>query len=271
MLSRHYTIKMLRNLVRKFENPDRPLLGPNFKALTFWGLILPENSYKRTFYLTMHILVTIFTATEYIDIWFVKDDMNLLLNNVKITLLATVSVAKVTTFLAWQKHWKSIIEYVTEADLARRSSVDKEAIIKNYTNYSRKITYIYWSLMYTTVIIVIGQPLIKFISSSSYRDNVRNGTDSYIEVVSSWVPFDKNTIHGHLAASLFQSYAAIYGGGWITSFDTNAIVIMVFFKAEIGMLRMDCANIFGKGGEINDREATQRLRSCRQRHLTLME
>ncbi|XP_047519620.1 odorant receptor Or2-like [Pieris napi] len=261
---------MLRNLLKKLENPERPLLGPNFKALTFWGLLLPENVYRKIFYLTMHLLVTVFTATEYIDIWFVKNDINLLLNNVKITFLATVSVAKITTFLAWQKHWKGIIEYVTKSDLAQRKSDNKKALINNYTKYCRKITYLYWFLMYTTVVIVMGQPLIKFISSPSYRENVKNGTESYIEVVSSWVPFNKNTIYGHIAASFYQSYGAIYGGGWITSFDTNAIVIMVFFKAELEMLRMDCADIFGKGEQVNHKEAKERLKNCHQRHVDLM-
>ncbi|CAK1547603.1 unnamed protein product [Leptosia nina] len=263
---------MLRQLFDKLENRSRPLLGPNYKALTFWGLILPQNVFKRIFYISMHLLVTIFTATEYVDIWFVKDDMNLLLNNVKITLLATVSVAKVSTFLAWQKQWKSVIDYVNRSDLAQRGTADsaKNDIIKKYTKYCRKITYLYWSLMYTTVVIVIGQPLVKFISSPTYRDNVRNGTESYIEVVSSWVPFNKNTIYGHIAASFYQSYGAIYGGGWITSFDTNAIVIMVFFKAELEMLRLDCGNIFGKDKKVDVSVARDRLKNCHRRHVDLI-
>ncbi|XP_045507010.1 odorant receptor Or2-like [Colias croceus] len=263
---------MLRNVLQRFEDPKRPLLGPNHKALTFWGLLLPRSVSKKTFYLAMHVLVTIFTATEYVDIWFVKDDMNLLLNNVKITLLATVSVSKVLTFLSWQKHWKGIIEYVNRADLAQRNRDDpaKNELITNYTKYCRKITYLYWSLMYTTVIIVMGQPVYKYFSSEVYRENVKNGTESYIQVVSSWVPFNKNTIMGYLAASIYQSYAAIYGGGWITSFDTNSIVIMVFFKAELEMLRMDCGNIFGRGEIVDDKTVMERLKNCHKRHVELI-
>ncbi|XP_050676069.1 odorant receptor 23a-like [Leptidea sinapis] len=264
---------MLNRILAKLEDPQRPLLGPNYSALRFWGLLLPEKITKRIFYLFMHFLVTFFTATEYVDIWFVKDDINLLLNNIKITFLATVSVAKVITFLSRQKDWKAIIEYVNKADLAQRGSnnVRKNTIIWKYTKYCRKITYLYWSLMYTTVIIVMGQPMFKFFCSEEYRNNVQNGTETYVQVVSSWVPFDKNTVAGHIAASIFQSYAAIYGGGWITSFDTNAIVIMVFFKAELEMLRIDSSRLFGDNGDsLNEEDTVKILKDCHRRHVELL-
>ncbi|VVC92713.1 unnamed protein product [Leptidea sinapis] len=264
---------MLNRILAKLEDSQRPLLGPNYSALRFWGLLLPEKITKRIFYLFMHFLVTFFTATEYVDIWFVKDDINLLLNNIKITFLATVSVAKVITFLSRQKDWKAIIEYVNNADLAQRGSnnVRKNIIIWKYTKYCRKITYLYWSLMYTTVIIVMGQPMFKFFCSEEYRNNVQNGTETYVQVVSSWVPFDKNTVAGHIAASIFQSYAAIYGGGWITSFDTNAIVIMVFFKAELEMLRIDSSRLFGDNGDsLNEEDTVKILKDCHRRHVELL-
>ncbi|KAM3955288.1 olfactory receptor 56 [Aphomia sociella] len=265
---------MLSTILQKLENPKRPLLGPNIRALEFWGLLLPENISKRYFYIIMHILVTIFTATEYVDIWFIKSDMNHLLNNLKITMLATMSVCKVGTFLYWQKHWKDIIEYVTKADLNQRASNDitKNNLIENFTKYSRKITWFYWSLMYTTVVIVMATPVFKYFFSATYRENVKNGTESYIQVVSSWVPFDKSTVIGYLAASVIQSYAAIYGGGWITSFDTNAMVIMVFFRAELELLRIDCANIFGtEENPVSDEVSVQRLKDYQRRHVDLLK
>ncbi|XP_023948210.1 odorant receptor 30a-like [Bicyclus anynana] len=265
---------MLKYISNKLEDPNFPLLGPNIKALKFWGLILPEISSKKWMYIAFHLSVIIFTATEYAEIWFVKKDMNLLLTNVKITLLATVSVGKVISFLIWQNNWKSIIDYVNEADKTQRQILnsDKRAIIENYTKYSRKITYYYWLLMYMTVVFVICQPFYKYISSEIYRESVRNGTGGYTEVVSSWVPFNKSTIAGYMMASLYQSYAAIYGGGWITSFDTNAIVIMVFFRGELQSLRMDCSNIFGTENSVVTREeARLRLEICHKRHLNLVK
>lgn len=265
---------MLKNIFQKLENPERPLLGPNVKALQFWGLLLPKNIFMKYFYITMHILVTVFTATEHVDVWFVKSDINLLLNNLKITMLATMSVTKVTTFLSWQKHWISIIDYVTEADLNQRKTTDprKLELLSTFTKYCRKITYLYWSLMYTTVIIVMVQPIFKYISSETYRENVKNGTDTYLQVVSSWVPWNKNTIVGYSAASVYQSYAAIYGGGWITSFDTNAMVIMVFFRAELELLRIDSMNIFGsESAQVEHGVALKRLKDCHRRHVELVK
>nr|AIG51887.1 odorant receptor [Helicoverpa armigera] len=265
---------MLKNILQKLENPKRPLLGPNVKALKFWGLLLPKNVLMKYFYLLMHVLVTVFTATEYIDVWFVKSDMNLLLNNLKITMLATVSVIKVTTFLCWQKYWVSIIEYVTRADLNQRLTTDKQKLelLATFTKYCRKITYLYWSLMYTTVIIVMVQPIFKYVSSENYRTSVKNGTDTYLQVVSSWVPFDKNTMVGYLLASVFQSYAAIYGGGWITSFDTNSMVIMVFFRVELELLRLDAKDIFGtESAKVQHEVALKRLKNCHRRHVELVK
>lgn len=171
-------------MLAKLENPRRPLLGPNVKALKFWGLLLPENFLLKSFYLFMHFSVTVFTATEYVDVWYVKSDLNLLLNNLKITMLATVSVCKVSTFLYWQKQWISVIDYVTRADLYQRSTEDANKIdlIAVSTRYCRKITFLYWTLMYTTVLIVMTQPIYKYFSSESYRENVKNGTGTYLEV-----------------------------------------------------------------------------------------
>ncbi|XP_034826065.1 odorant receptor Or2-like [Maniola hyperantus] len=265
---------MLKHILGKLEDPEFPLLSPNIKALKFWGLLLPEIWSKKWMYIGFHISVIVFTATECAEILFVKDNMKLLLTNLKITFLATVSVGKVTSFLFWQKHWKSIINYVNEADKVQRQTrnIDKKAIIDKYTKYSRKITFYYWILMYTTVAILITQPMYKYFSSEIYRQNVKNGTETYTQVVSSWVPFNKNTIPGYILASLYQSYAAIYGGGWITSFDTNAIVVMVFFRGELECLRVDCSYIFGtENAPISNEEAKIRIKKCHKRHVELVK
>ncbi|CAB3225756.1 unnamed protein product [Arctia plantaginis] len=118
----------------------------------------------------------------------------------------------------------------------------------------------------------MAQPIFKYFSSETYRQNVKNGTESYLQVVSSWVPFDKNNIVGYLAASVYQSYAAIYGGGWITSFDTNAMVIMVFFRSELELLRRDSGEIFGKESmPIDDGIIMKKFKDCHRRHVDFVE
>ncbi|KPJ03932.1 hypothetical protein RR46_01884 [Papilio xuthus] len=115
-------------------------------------------------------------------------------------------------------------------------------------------------------------PIYKYAALPTYRELVENGTASYMQVVSSWVPFNKNTIPGHITASVIQSFASIYGGGWITSFDTNAMVIMVFFKGELELLKIDCADIFGtESNPVSDSIACIRLRNCYKRHVELMK
>ncbi|XP_048004747.1 odorant receptor 13a-like [Leguminivora glycinivorella] len=265
---------MFNYILKKLENPKRPLLGPNVKALQFWGLLLPENVIMKYIYICLHISIIYFTATEYVDIWFIKSDINLILENLKITMLASVSVVKISTFLIWQKSWRDIIDYVTESDVNQRKTTDEAnlTIIKQNTKYSRKITYLYWSLMYTTVVVVIVQPIMKYVFSQTYRDNVKSGEESYIQVVSSWVPFDKSNMVGYVSACAFQSYAAIYGGGWITSFDTNAIVTMVFFKGELQLLKRDSAKIFGiENNPVSREEAERRLKECHRRHANLIK
>ncbi|CAH0403311.1 unnamed protein product [Chilo suppressalis] len=261
-------------LLKKLEDKNRPLIGPNVKALKFWGILLPKNLYTRYLCILMYLLVVIFVGTEYVDIWFVKADLNLLLNNMKITMLATMSVVKVSTFYRWQQHWLDILNYVTRADLTQRKTndVNKIEMINKFTTYSRKITYAYWSLVYTTVIFVVGYPIFKYVFFSSYRQNVLNGCEPFFEIVSSWVPFDKSTIWGYILASIYQAYSSIVGGGWITSFDSNAMVIMVFFRAELELLRIDCANIFGtEKAQVSDEVAMVRLKECQRRHAEVMK
>ncbi|XP_037974061.2 odorant receptor 22c [Plutella xylostella] len=266
---------MLRNLLMKLEDPKRELLGPNVKALEFWGILLPENKPRRYMYIFLHALVFLFTFTEYVDIFFIlNSDLILVLTNVKITLLATISCCKISTFLFWQKRWKDIIDYVTRADSSARAAAAAAAgrgdanIIRSYTRYSRKITYLFWSLMATTNLFVIVQPILKFFCSSEYRENVRKGEEPLAQVVSSWVPFVKTTTPGFLGASAYQIFAAIYGGGWITSYDTNAMVIMVFFRGQLELLRRNCVILYDT---VSDDEVRRRIIACHTTHKELVK
>ncbi|XP_037967190.1 odorant receptor Or2 isoform X1 [Plutella xylostella] len=262
---------MFEKLLSKLEDPNYPLLGPNIKCLKFWGLLLPEEkTFMRKFYICVHSCMFCFMITEFIDIWYIGSDMNQLITNMKSTMLAIVSVNKVVTYLWWQKDWKNIMAYVTKADIEARTSTDEEnrEIITVYTRYCRRISYLYWLLTYTTAAAVIALPMSYWFSSSTYRDNVRDGTEDYYQVVSSWVPFNKNKLGGYLAASAVQSFATTYCGGWISSYDTNAIVIMVFFKAELQLIKNRCSKIF----EVDDEEEIMnRIKECHRRHNVLVK
>nr|AOG12958.1 odorant receptor [Eogystia hippophaecolus] len=86
----------------------------------------------RQMYILLNLSVILFVASECVDIiWFVKSNITLLLHNLKITSLETVSVCKLSTFLVWNK----IIIYVTESDVMQRKTDDtfKKTIIKKFT------------------------------------------------------------------------------------------------------------------------------------------
>ncbi|KAI8423440.1 hypothetical protein MSG28_012573 [Choristoneura fumiferana] len=256
---------MLKNYLSKFEDPRAPLLGPNIKCLKFVGLLLPESMKWRIIYIILHAFQSLFVITQYIDVWYIKSDKSLLYNNLKTTMLGTVNMAKALSFLAWSKYWKDILDYVTKADLEQRLSNDKvnHRIISHTTSYCRKVTYINWSLEILTCLFVIVSPILKYILSPMYRENIRNGDEDYLAVVNSWVPWDKRTLAGYIFASAYQIFAALMAVAWLSGYDATAIVIMVFFKGEMKLLRQDSSKIFGSEGEpVGVEEAKRRLKSC---------
>ncbi|XP_045540098.1 odorant receptor 43a [Papilio machaon] len=102
--------------------------------------------------------------------------------------------------------------------------------------------------------------------------NVKNGTELGLAVVPSWVPWDKTKFSGYIAASLFQSYATIFGIGWISAFDATAIVIVVFFRVEIEVLRNDCGYIFGtEESAVDEEEIYRRIKTCHRRYVDLIK
>lgn len=265
---------MLSRLLEKLENPERPLLGPTYKALTFWGLLLSQNVIKKYFHLLMYLTLITFVASEFVDLWLIKADMKRALNNVKSTLFSLITTFKLIVFLYGQKDWKAIIDYVTKADFAQRKSTNSKNIdiINKYTKYCRILTYLYWSLLVVTIAMIVFVPVFKFILSPSYRANTRNGTEDYLQVISSWVPFDKSTFKGYLGAFVYQVCATICGIFFMLSFDTNAMAIMIFFRGELEMLRIDSSNIYGEENQlIDDTAALNRLKDCYRRHIELVK
>jgi hypothetical protein len=261
-------------MLEGFNDLKRPLLGPNVKLLKLWGLLLPTNGHKRRFYLLMHTLMAIFVISEWVECYTVRNDFNQVLYNLKTTMLGTISLYKVVTFLYWQKNWKGVIDYATKADAARRNTDDPKIlrIIANYTKNNRRVTIFYACLMIGTAVVAVIQPFVKYFSSSIYRDNVKNGIENYVEITSSWVPCNKNKMPCYLAAVCYQAYVAVYGGGWITSYDTNAFALLTYIRAELELIRMDCVDIFGTVEKpVSDAIALERLKACHKKYSKLIK
>ncbi|KPJ19351.1 hypothetical protein RR48_01890 [Papilio machaon] len=222
----------------------------------------------------MNVMVLIFIATEYIDIWFTRSELDHVLVNLKSSMSSTSYGFKIITVYLWQTRWKQIIAYVNRADIEQRKSSDSfnVNIIIKFTRYCRRITYIYWILIVITGFSIVLHPLFKYITTPIYRLNVKNGTELGLAVVPSWVPWDKTKFSGYIVASLFQSYATIFGIGWISAFDATAIVIVVFFRVEIEVLRNDCRYIFGtEESTVDEEEIYRRIKTCHRRYVDLIK
>ncbi|GBP69367.1 Odorant receptor coreceptor [Eumeta japonica] len=258
-------VDTMQKILKLLEDPKRPLLGPNAKLLKFMGLLLPKNGILKAFFYFMHVSVVVFVTSEYVDIWFNRSDMNLVLNNLKISMLATVSVAKIVTIMLRQRDWRDIIDYVTRVDKEEREKEDPavKAVVGQYTKYCRKITYSFWVLISTTVYIVVIYPMAKLCLDKTYRQSVKNGTGDFMEIVRSWAPFDKRNIYWYLFASFYQATECIYGLGVMASVDTTVVVIMVFFGSQLVLLRKKCSQIFGEEHEtITEELALERVKEC---------
>ncbi|XP_032521987.1 odorant receptor 4-like [Danaus plexippus] len=264
----------IQRLLQKLEDPKRPLLGPTIKWLKLYGLILPRTRKGKMIYLSILTVMGLFIISEYVDMIIMRNDVNHLLLNFKYSMLSSVNVIKVITMYAWHKHWMGIFKFTTRVDIERRNSPDPiyRETVRKYTKYCRIITYIYWFLGYCTVIMIVVQPAAKYLLSSTYRQNVKDGTEKFLEVVNSWTPFDKTTMSGYLISNIIQGVASLYSGGWITSYDTNAFVLMIFFRGELELLRRDCRSLFGtEENPVTKEEAQKRIDHCHQRHNDILK
>ncbi|CAH0731753.1 unnamed protein product, partial [Brenthis ino] len=245
----------------KLEDPEHPLLGPTLWGLQTWGMWQPIRGKIKIIYNTIHLLAIIFVITQYVELWYIRSNLELALRNLSVTMLSTVCVVKATTFILWQKSWANIFEYVSTVEKQQliRQNAKTKNIIKQYTKYSRKVTYSYWCLVTATVFTVILAPLASYISSEQRREQIANGTAAYPEIMSSWTPFDKTRGVGYWALVIIQCLICFYGGGIVATYDSNAVVLMSFFAGQFEFLREKCADLFGNGNEFEGTTTMQQV------------
>nr|ARO70254.1 Odorant Receptor 42 [Dendrolimus punctatus] len=251
----------------RFEDPNNRLLGPTLNGLQTWGLWKPKWKHK-----LFHLLAFIVVIMEYIELWIIRSNLELALRNFSFTMLCTVSVFKATTFVLWQKPWAEIIEYVTGLEKNQISKKDKKtnAIIAEYTKYSRRVTYFYWGLVAVTVFIVILRPLFSFMGISN-RTLIRNGSVPYPEIISSWMPFNRTRGTGYWFTAIVHVLFCFYGGGVVAMFDSNVMVLMSFFVGQLKLLSWNCSRLFGDGEGISYKAALRRIKECHQHHVDLVK
>ncbi|KAJ0172114.1 hypothetical protein K1T71_012087 [Dendrolimus kikuchii] len=251
----------------QLEDPYNPLLGPTLKGLQIWGLWKPKWTHN-----LIHLSAFIFVIMQYIELWIIRSNLELALRNLSVTMLSTVCVVKASTFVFWQKPWAEVIQYVTGLEKNQISKKDQNtnSIIAEYTKYSRKVTYFYWGLVAATVVTVILAPLFSFMAGSN-RTLIRNGSMSYSEIMSSWMPFNRTRGIGYWSTAIVHVLICFYGGGVVANFDSNVIVLMFFFVGQLKLISFNCSRLFGDGEAISYKAALRRIRECHQHHVDLVK
>ncbi|XP_075970107.1 uncharacterized protein LOC142972737 [Anticarsia gemmatalis] len=264
----------MNSLRENLEDPARPFLGPNYWIVKMTGLILPENKLGKILYIIIHEIVTLFVITQYMELYVIRSDLDLVLTNLKISMLSVVCIVKVNTFILWQTNWREVLEYVTAADIFERKNQDpiKVRIVETYTKYCRRLTYFYWALVFTTFLTTTLTPLMRYLSSSTFRENLRNGTENFPHIFSSWMPFDKYHSPGCWITVLWHTLLCAYGAAIMAAYDTCIVVVMVFFGGKLDLLRERCKQMFGvlESG-IGDKEFGEVVRQLHGIHVMLIK
>nr|ALM26218.1 odorant receptor 29 [Athetis dissimilis] len=264
----------MNSILQSLEDPKRPLLGPNYWIITKMGLLLPQNKLNRIIFIIIHEIVALFVITQYMELYVIRSDLDLVLTNMKISMLSVVCVVKVNTFIFWQKHWQEVFDYITEADKFERQSKDpmKVKIVEAYTKYCRRLSYFYWALVTVTFFTTTGTPLMRYLSSSTFRENMRNGTEDFPHIFSSWMPFDKYHLPGNWITVVWHVVLCAYGAGIMAAYDSLVVVIMVFFGGKVDLLRERCRQMFGEEGDtISDEKCEEVVRQLHNIHVTMLK
>lgn len=247
------------------------LSSPSYVSLQFWALM--QNS-KRKLYNIVHISAEIFILSQFIELWFIRNDLELAIRNLSVTMLSTVCIFKASLYVWWEEPWLELIDYVSNLEIKQLAKSDSKTklIIDEYTTYSRRLCYFYRILIYATVLVVLSTPLFSFLSSSQHeKEMMKNGTIPYPEMMSSWVPFDRTRGLGYWVVMLEHTMICTYGGGVLANFDCNAIVIMTFIAGQFKILSINCARMFDDYEDLTDDEAIKRIEDCHYHHVNLVK
>ncbi|RVE47305.1 hypothetical protein evm_008042 [Chilo suppressalis] len=264
---------MLKSFFNSLEDPDRPLLGPNYWSLKKMGLLLHYGKLGNIFSIFIHNLGILFVFTQYVELYLIRSDLDLILTNLKISMLSVMCAIKANTFLLWCAKWKEVINYVTEADKYERNTDDPNhvQIVEKYTKYSRRITYSYWILVITTGFITVLTPISQYAFSSTIRESVRNGTEAFPHIFSSWVPVNKNVFPFIWTTVAWHTHFCIYGVTLMMAFDTNVMVTLVFIGGKLDLLRKRCKLMVGVDGvTMSDVDLTEKLRELHKTHVLIL-
>ncbi|XP_011558660.3 odorant receptor Or2 [Plutella xylostella] len=264
---------MIKSFLRSLEHPKHPLLGPNICVLVSSGMLQYSEGIIKYFINSIHLFASLFILTQFYDLWLNRADVEKSLRDLSYVILSVNGSVKTWAFILCQKYWKDILESVSSIELSQLSKRDRKAtmIIRQYTDYARKFTYFYWTLVTATVSVVVLAPFVSYFLSSKFRQDLSDGTVTYPEILSSWTPFDKTSGFGLIIYITTDVLICIIGGAVIASYDTTSIVLLIFFAGQLKLLKANCARIFGEDCAITPTEIYTNLRDCHRHHVFLVK
>nr|QEI46857.1 odorant receptor 41 [Galleria mellonella] len=238
------------------------------------GLILPDTGLLKYVYVIIHLTGTLFIVSQYVELYVIRSDINLVISNLMITMMSEVCFLKADSCVFWQKQWRELIDYITEADKFERDNSDqvKRKIFDKYKTYCRKISYSYWAITFTTFIVLISTPLIHFLPFPSQNEVPQNRTEVFSPIFSSWMPFDKYSSPGCWITALWHISLCASGGLSMTAYDCSSIVIMMFFECKLDLFRQRCREMLGSNDKaISDQDAEIVIRQLHKIHIKIIK
>nr|XP_013189933.1 unnamed protein product [Amyelois transitella] len=265
---------MIRKFLANKEDDNHPLLGPNIWGLKLGRLLQTHDGsgFNSLIYNLIHIAATFFVLSQYIELWFIRFDIALALENLSVTMESTICIVKAVTFVFWHKSWSDIINFVSSLELSQLCTNDGKTrvVIGKYTKYSRVVTYSFCVLLVGTVLSEVVSPLLALFISNN-EDTVKNTTVSYPPIMSSWTPFERSQGFGYCLVFIEQTWFCCYAGVITSFYDSTVIVLMNFFAGQMHLLNINCSRLFENSGELTNHEAEQKIRECHNHHLSLLK
>ncbi|XP_045779426.1 odorant receptor 46a-like [Maniola jurtina] len=254
--------------VKGLEDPKHPLLGPNLKGLYWFGLWQCGHKIRDGFFNFLHVCSFLFVVSEFIELYFMRNDSMKVLFNISVAALSLVSISKTVFFVMHLSRWRELVKNISTEELAALKSNDPvtRKLMKNYIDYSRVITFLFWSVILLTHIVTILAPFLKYATVPVYREMIGNGTEPYPQILSSWFPFDKTRMPGYLVAVTVHIIMTSQGCGVIAVYDTNSVAIMSFLKGQMMILRYKSQRIFGGVNEIPRDQVLDNIKECHRLH-----